>query len=68
MDRFQDCCKAKATNALIQSYLYRYNYKLNLLKYKKYYERFNKFIIQINKPKNGLILKIQVSICIQIKF
>ena len=23
MDRFQDCCKAKATNALLQSQLYK---------------------------------------------
>ena len=31
MDRFQDCCKAKATNALLQSQMFRYNYNLQQL-------------------------------------
>ena len=34
MDRFQDCCKAKATNALLQSQMFRYNYNLQQLELK----------------------------------
>ena len=34
MDRFQDCCKAKATNALLKSQMFRYNYNLQQLEKK----------------------------------
>ena len=71
MDRFQDCCKAKATNALLQSYkvsldaiiIYNKLNKNNNWDIKNvYYNILNKYDIKCP------IFKIQVSNCNKIKF
>ena len=62
MDRFQDCCKAKATNALLQSQMFRYNYNLQQLEKILQLRYKNVYCNVSNKlAKNGPIFKIQVS-------